>query len=224
MTATIDVSGMTILLESAATGLVEDRDRLTELDALVGDGDIGVTAELIGKTIASYTASPRETDIGKLLMNCGLEINKNSPSTFGTLLAWAFIEGGKAVLGRKTIDVEDLSLIGRGAIDGIKKRGRSNLGEKTMLDCLVPAVTAIERAVDEGNGYRIAIEAATKAAKEGAEATAGLMAVHGRAAYRQDRSVGVKDAGATAMLCMIEACGKALIGYLELQQNPGMMP
>lgn len=97
-------------------------DELRELDAVIGDGDLGVTIELGANALGSYLAAPDETDVGKMLARCGMNINKANPSTFGTLLASAFLGAGKAVQNKPNITADDLVLMGNGAIDGIKKR------------------------------------------------------------------------------------------------------
>ncbi len=190
-------------------------DELRQLDAIIGDGDLGVTVELGSMAMADYLAKPGEEDIGKLLMKCGMQINKSTPSTFGTLLASAFMEAGKAVLGCKEIQIEDLLLVGQRAIDGIKKRGKAEVGDKTMIDALVPAVEAFQQALAKGTEQEAAIEAAIKAARAGMEATIKMWAKHSRASYRKDGGVGVQDAGATAMYYLIESFGRSLVAHLE---------
>ena len=133
-------------------------DELRQLDAVIGDGDLGVTVELSGMATADYLANPGEEDIGKLLMKCGMQINKSTPSTFGTLLASAFMEAGKAVLGCKEIQLRDLLLVGQRAIDGIKKRGKAEVGDKTMLDALVPAVEVFRQALAKGTEQKAALK------------------------------------------------------------------
>ncbi len=210
----IDAKAMLALLEGAARELAERHEELTRLDALTGDGDMGITANLVSKAIIEFSASSHEADLGKLLIECGSSINKKSPSTCGTLLASGFLEAGKAVLGKMEIDAGELVVVGRGAIDGIRKRGKSDVGEKTLLDCLVPTVSAFERAVTAGGVTREAIEATIDEARVSAGKTASLAASHGRAAYREDKGVGTQDAGATAMYFMIEGFGEALISHL----------
>jgi dihydroxyacetone kinase-like protein len=190
-------------------------DELRQLDAIIGDGDLGVTVELGSMAMADYLANSGEEDIGKLLMKCGMQINKSSPSTFGTLLASAFMEAGKAVLGCKDIQLKDLLLLGQRAIDGIKKRGKAEVGDKTMIDALVPAVEAFQQALAKGTDQKAAIEAAIKAARAGMEATIMMWAKYSRASYRQDGGVGVQDAGATAMYYLIESFGRSLVAKLE---------
>ena len=87
-------------------------------------------------------------------------------------------------------------LLGKGAVEGVKKRGKAEVGDKTMLDALVPAVEAFEQALAKGTDIRMALELTMKAAKAGAEATVNMKAKYSRASYRQDGAVGLQDAGA----------------------------
>lgn len=214
MNQAFGVATVITILEEAAAAWSHHRDEVQQLDAIVGDGDMGVTMELSSKALSDCLANVGEEDIGKMLMKCGMQINRSSASTFGTLLASAFIEAGKAVLGRKEIEINDLLLVGQGAVDGVKKRGKAEVGEKTMMDTLVPALEAFQRALTEGTDLKAAIEVAIKGAREGMEATIKMKAKYSRASYRKDGGVGVQDAGATAMYYLIESFGHSLIARI----------
>ena len=95
--------------------------------------------------------------------------------------------------------------MGKGAIDGIKQRGKAEVGDKTMLDSLVPAVETFQRNLDKRESFAEALNAAVLAAEAGMQATAGMKARVGRGSYRQDGTVGVRDGGATAMYYLIES-------------------
>ena len=96
------------ILKEAAADFESHSEELRQLDAVIGDGDLGVTVELGSKALREYLDSPDEGNIGQLLMKCGLQFNKASPSTFGTLLASAFMGAGKAAAGQETIEIKDL--------------------------------------------------------------------------------------------------------------------
>jgi dihydroxyacetone kinase/dihydroxyacetone kinase-like protein len=97
----------------------------------------------------------------------------------------------------------------RAAVEGIKQRGQAELGDKTLLDALVPATDTLERELNAGNGAAAAIEAAAVTAREAAEATKDMVAKRGRAAYTGERSRGSVDAGATAVAVMLERISAA---------------
>ena len=136
---------LTAILVDMALDMKGHIDELRDLDAVIGDGDLGITVELFIQGATGYLTAPEETDIGKMLAKCGLNINKVNPSTFGTLLASAFMGAGKAVQGKTEITANDLELMANGAIAGIKQRGKAETGDKTMLDSLVPAVEAFRQ-------------------------------------------------------------------------------
>ena len=210
MSQTINAATLVDILKETASEWSRHNDELRRLDSIAGDGDLGVTVELGSKAMTDYLANPGEEDIGKLLMKCGMQINKASPSTFGTLLASAFMEAGKAVLGYQEIEFKDLLLLGNGAVNGVKKRGKAEVGDKTMLDALVPAVEVIREGLAKGNDNKVVLEGAVKAAKAGAEATVKMKAKYSRASYRPDGAVGLQDAGATATYYLIESFAQRL--------------
>ncbi len=199
------------VLKEVASDFRNHSEELRQLDAVIGDGDLGVTVELGSKALLEYLASPVEDDIGQLLAKCGLQFNKASPSTFGTLLASAFMGAGKAAMGKTKIETEELGMIADGAVDGIKKRGKSEVGDKTMLDCLGPAVEALKKELADGVGLVAALDAAVTAAEEGMKATIPMMSRHGRASWHREKTIGVQDAGATAMYYLIESFARHLI-------------
>lgn len=208
MLTTIDLAS---ILKKVATDLESHSEELRQLDAVIGDGDLGVTVELGSKALREYLASSDEDTIGQLLAKCGMQFNKASPSTFGTLLASAFMGAGKAVLGKEKIDIADTGLMGDGAIDGVKKRGKAEVGDKTMLDCLVPAVEAFKKELADGIDPEVALKDAVTAAEEGMKATIPMMSKHGRASWHRENTVGVQDAGATATYYLIESFVRHLI-------------
>jgi dihydroxyacetone kinase-like protein len=210
MSRVINTATLIDILKETASGWSHHHDELTRLDSVAGDGDLGVTVELAGKSMVDYLANPGEDDIGKILMKCGMQINKASPSTFGTLLASAFMEAGKAVLGHKEIQFKDLLPLGRSAVEGVKKRGKAEVGDKTILDALVPAVEAFGEGLAKEKDSNIILADVVKAAKSGAEATIQMKAKYSRASYRQDGAIGLQDAGATAIYYLIESFAQSL--------------
>lgn len=201
----LDAARLMAILREVAADLKSHAEELRQLDAKLGDGDLGVTVELGSQAMAGYLAASSETDVGKLLAGCGMAINKVSPSTFGTILASAFMGGGRAVMGKTQLEPKDLALIGEGAIENIRKRGKAGPGDKTVLDALLPAVETLKKKIAGGAAVQAAVEAAVKAAEDGAKATVNMKAKFGRAQWFQEGSIGVQDGGATAMYYMIRS-------------------
>jgi dihydroxyacetone kinase-like protein len=199
----LDIDSIKSVLRSVATDLKSHSEELRQLDAKVGDGDLGVTIELASQAMTDYLASSAETDIGKLLAQCGMNINKVSPSTFGTILASAFMGGGKAVVSKEKIGVNELIMIGEGAVENIKKRGKAEAGDKTLLDALIPSVESLKNSA--GQDDKQSLNDAVKSAEEGMKATVNMKARFGRAQWFKEGSVGVQDGGATAIFYMIRS-------------------
>ncbi len=193
------------VLKQVATDIKGRAEELRELDAVVGDGDLGITIELAGNAMLAFLDTSAAGNIGELLMKCGLNINKASPSTFGTLLAAAFLGAARAGANKKEITVDDLALMGGGAVDSIKMRGKADVGDKTMLDSLVPAVNALKDSLAKKAGLSQALDAAVKAAEAGMWATVKMQAKHGRASRHQAGTVEIRDGGATAMYYLIDS-------------------
>jgi dihydroxyacetone kinase-like protein len=196
------------LLLAVAAELAQHSEEIRELDARVGDGDLGITVELMAKALVEFAESSRETDIGRLLMQCGMAINRANPSTFGTIMASGFMGGGKAVAGKTSVELADWVTFGEGAIESIQSRGKASVGDKTVLDALVPAVAALKAEREKGGDERTAVWAAVRACEEGMKATAGMVAKCGKARVFREKSVGVQDGGATAMYYMLKAAAE----------------
>ena len=206
----IDAAGISTILKNVASDLKERAEELGDIDSKIGDGDLGITVGLLCNALAEYLSATYEEDIGKLLAQCGLKINAASPSTFGTILASGFIGGGKAVTGKTNLDLADLVLMGDGAIENIQKRGKAEVGGKTLLDTLVPCVNRFKEEVAKGSDIEKAISNSVTAAQEGMTSTINMRARYSRAAVFQDASIGVQDAGATAVYYIIESFARYL--------------
>lgn len=205
---TLDSGALCGLLHRAADALAEHIEEVRVLDAAIGDGDLGVTAELMSKAMVEFAASNEETDIGRLLMQCGMAINRANPSTFGTIMASGFMGGGKAVAGKTALDLSDLVTAGQAAVESIMARGKAAVGDKTMLDALMPALEALAGAHAQGEDIRVAMRAAATACESGMKSTVAMVAKCGKARVFQEKSVGIQDGGATVVFYMIEAAAR----------------
>lgn len=199
------------VLRKVASDLPGHVEEFRSLDAIIGDGDLGITTDIFSKTLKDYLASSDTEDIGKLLTGCAMRVNQASPSTFGTLLSMGFMGAGKAVAGKQEAGMQDLLAMGESAVAGIKKMGKAEAGDKTMLDTLIPAVDAFKSEMAGRAECAAALEAAVNAAKNGMEATIKMQAKHGRASWHQENSVGIQDAGATVIYYLVESFARHLM-------------
>jgi len=180
-------------------------ERLRELDAASGDGDLGVTMVIGWNAVRAALPGLVQEDIGALLAHAGMSFNKAAASTFGVLLATALMRGGRELKGLSDMGLADLIRGFEGAFQGVRERGKASVGDKTILDALAPAVEALKGAQGRGQSLADGLEAAAAAAERGAEATAGMMPHVGRASWLGQRAAEVQDPGATAVALMLRS-------------------
>lgn len=204
-----DINGIGSVLAQLKQSMDDQRDRLTELDRAMGDGDLGLTMTK-AFTVAEETASTAsETLPGKLLMRVGMAVAQAAPSTMGTLVGTGFMRGGRAIGEAERITVREMATFLRAFTDGIMERGKTKLGNKTIVDSLHPATVAMEKACAEGKSLTEALADALAAAEEGNEAAKQMKAEHGRAAVFQDQTIGKEDAGAYVGVLIIRGFASA---------------
>ena len=180
------------------------RDYLIDIDATMGDGDLGLTMSRAFAAADDQLAELEEQDPGKLLSKVGTAIAKAAPSTMGTLVATGFMRGGKAVSGIQEIGPAELASFLEAFTEGLMQRGKAAPGDKTIIDVLKPAADACRTAANNGSSLREAVRQTYEAAERGNEKAKELQAQHGRPAYYQDQSVGKPDPGAAAGLLLVQ--------------------
>ena len=202
-----------LVIRTMAKTIVENADYFAQLDSIVGDGDFGYSLRNGFEVVASdYDSWDRPTP-GAVLKKIGLTISGKVGGVSGPIWGTAFLRAGVTAGDNTELTGEDVIAMLRASIAGIKQRGDSDLGDKTLLDALVPAVDSLEAsladpatAADHGVA---AIQRAADVAVEAAEATKPMVAKRGRAAYTGERSIGSVDAGATAVGVIFQAISAA---------------
>ena len=186
---------MRAAISRALEDLATYEGELGDLDAALGDGDLGVTIAAGSKAVISAleglpdTATP--VDIARA---CAAAFADANPSTMAALVAGGLLAGSKLWDSTEDISAADASEFLAAAADSISKRGRSQIGDKTILDAMYPAVPALAGGPDTALALEAAIDAAHAAVKE----TQGMKSQRGRASWLQERSIGLQDPGATA--------------------------
>ncbi|HXX37865.1 MAG TPA: DAK2 domain-containing protein [bacterium] len=184
-------------LAAIASDVIADRDELNRLDAVAGDGDLGVTIAAVAAAVMSTVQqSPGDGDLATLLRGCGMAIARQAASTSGTLIATGFLRAAAAVARPADSETARLASAVEASVVGIQERGKAAVGDKTMLDALVPAAEALRTAADEGASLLAAVEQAAAAADRAARATVEMRPKVGRASWLADRSEGHIDPGA----------------------------
>jgi dihydroxyacetone kinase-like protein len=207
-------------LTLAGARVAAARERLTDLDAAIGDGDHGINLdrgfrELLRRLETGLLARDPPAAV---LEGAGRALIGTVGGASGALYGRGFQRAGAALLvpdgGAATPlaerSREERAVIAFGAaVDAIAALGRATTGEKTMLDALVPARAAFEAAVGSGANLELAVRRAAEAAEAGAEATIPLLATKGRASYLGERSIGHLDPGAVSSALLLRALADA---------------
>jgi dihydroxyacetone kinase-like protein len=196
-----------LIVKVIAQTAVDNETYFCQLDAVVGDGDFGYSLARGFENVLSGWDELEYEDAGGLLKKTALVLTKRIGGTSGPIWGTAFLRAGGSLSGKPEPTGDEVIAALRAAIEGIKQRGGSDLGDKTLLDALVPAVDTLE--AELGDGAATALERAAVTARESAEATKGMLAQRGRASYTGDRSRDSVDAGAVGVAVLFEAVSKA---------------
>ena len=196
-----------LVVRTIAQTAVDNETYFCELDAVVGDGDFGYSLARGFEIVIKDWDELGYTDPGSLLKKTAIVLTKRIGGTSGPIWGTAFLRAGGALSGNADPSGADVVAALRASIEGIKQRGNTDLGDKTLLDALVPAVDELEQALQEGAPD--ALQRAAAKARESAEATRGMLAQRGRASYTGERSRDSADAGAIGIAVMLEAVSKA---------------
>jgi dihydroxyacetone kinase phosphoprotein-dependent L subunit len=204
-----DLADVEAVVRTIAEVAVANEKYFGDLDAVVGDGDFGYSMARGFELVLSGWADFDRADIGTFLKKIAVTITSRIGGTSGPIWGTAFLRAGAKAGTATELSADQVIELLRASIEGIKARGKSDVGDKTLLDALVPAVDAIEERVRGGDSAVAVLKAAALVAREQAEATRGMIAKRGRAAYTGERSIGTLDAGAVAVAVMFEALADA---------------
>lgn len=200
------------ILDCISKVMSQKESELCGMDAQMGDGDLGITMRKGWKAVAEAAHTLDESDIGRLLMKCGMKLSSAAPSTMGTLMASALMSGGQALMGKNTMDSAGLADYLQGFCDGIIKRGKCQPGDRTVLDSIWPA------AQEARKHHEISImsaEAVLLASREGLESTKKMEPKFGKAAVFASKADGVEDQGAVVGFLIVQCICQYIIKLLK---------
>jgi dihydroxyacetone kinase-like protein len=210
MRASITSEDWIAIFQKMADDLEAASDQLNALDAAVGDGDQGVTMTIGFRAVRDALPGLRGQDVGTIISRVGLAFNGKAASTIGALLATGCMRAGREARGKQEVDLADLARMVEAALAGIKERGKAEVGDKTVLETLVPLSQALSADAAEGLLLVEALQHSLAAAEEGMKSTIPLRSKIGRASWLADRTVGHQDPGATSFYLM----WKSTVDYL----------
>lgn len=202
-----------LVIKTMTRTIIDNAEYFAHLDSIVGDGDFGYSLRNGFEVVDSDYDTFDRSSVGTLLKKIGFVISGKVGGVSGPIWGTAFLRAGVAAGDKTQLAPEDVIAMLRAAIGGIMQRGNSSVGDKTLLDALVPATDSLEAsfadpatAADHGV---TAIQTAADVAVKAAEDTVSMQAMRGRAAYTGERSIGSVDAGATAIGVILQAIASA---------------
>jgi len=201
MSETIDAATLRRLIETVATAVIDHADELTALDQAIGDGDHGLNMKRGFEAVRADAALLADKPLPDALRAIGTQLVMKVGGASGPLYGTLFM-----ALGKEIAAAPDLASAFARAVEAVKARGKSQPGQKTMLDVLVP----VQLALQEG-GPDLLVRLPV-VATEAADATVPMLAVRGRASFLGERSVGHMDPGARSAELMVAAVCRELKG------------
>lgn len=187
---------------------VENEAYFCDLDSVAGDGDFGFSlARGFEVVLESWDGYDRSSPAA-FLSAVALTMSGRMGGTSGPIWGTAFLRAASAIRDKADLTAADAVAMLNAAIEGIKARGGADVGDKTLLDALVPLTESLSRNVDAGKPPALIASEGALAAREAAEATSSLVARRGRASYTGERSVGSPDPGAVAVAVIAERVAK----------------
>ena len=186
----------------------EHRAELVALDTAIGDGDHGTNMNRGMTKALEKLGAAEQPDPGAVLKTVAMALVSSVGGAAGPLYGTLFLQMGGALAGNDEVDLKAYAAAWRKGLEGVQSRGKAQLGDKTMVDALTPAVEALESASDLQTGLRAAVQAA----EEGMKATTPLVARKGRASYLGERSKDHQDPGATSTYYLFKSAAEALAG------------
>lgn len=198
------------MIRAAADLIHANEKQLSALDSATGDGDHGMTITKIMDAAVAATKAGAGGNIAELLEKVGWEVMCVDGGSAPPLLGSFFAGMGEGAAGQKQLNAAGLAAALEAGIAGIRQHSQAQVGDKTMMDALLPAVEAVRAAVAGEKDVSAALREAAEAARRGAEATKDMVAKFGRARNLGDRTKGHQDPGATSVAFIFEGFAKAV--------------
>jgi phosphoenolpyruvate---glycerone phosphotransferase subunit DhaL len=202
----IDRDSTLAWMTAFADEMSEHRQELVRLDTAIGDGDHGTNMNRGMQKALEKLSVAEPADAGAVLKTVAMTLISTVGGAAGPLYGTLFLQLGNALAGETEVDLASFGAAWRKGLEGVQSRGKAELGDKTMVDALGPAVEALEQAADLDGG----LSAAAQAAQQGMHATTPLVARKGRASYLGERSADHQDPGATSTYYLFKSAAEAL--------------
>lgn len=193
-----------VVVENLVTVIQENKTYLSDVDGLIGDGDHGINMNK-GFTMCGERLEGVEANLSESMKTLGRVLLTEIGGSMGPLYGTFFNRMAKRCKAEEAIDKNVFGDMLRQAAAGISELGDAKVGDKTLMDVLIPASEAYDKALEAGKDFEGCLEDMKKAAEAGWQSTKDLVAKIGRASRLGERSRGVLDAGATSCNLMLQS-------------------
>lgn len=210
----LDYTGLTRMLLGAVAQIRENPKWLSELDSYGGDGDHGTTMLRAMENLKKALEASKSDRMDALLGEVAWAVMGTDGGATGPLFGSFFMGMAEGAVGKESLDAATLAGVFEAGLASLGRQTRAQVGDKTVVDALVPAVRAAREAADKGLGLVAVLEAAAKAAAMGASGTRDLQPRLGRAKNARQQSVGHEDPGAVSVSLIFK-------GFVEGVQSDG---
>ena len=206
MKENINVNDFIKILSDICTTIEREKDYLSELDRAIGDGDHGVTMS-IGWTAVKEKLNSIDPNDGfqKICTQIANSFLSAVGASAGPLYATALMRGGIAIKDKEVLDTISFSIFLDAAANGIKERGKAEIGDKTMLDVWMPAAAEMKKQANSDSNLIDAFKATVNRAENAMNETKNLISKKGRSSKLGDRSIGHIDPGAASSFVIINS-------------------
>jgi phosphoenolpyruvate---glycerone phosphotransferase subunit DhaL len=197
-------------IRAFAAAVAENKEYLTELDSAIGDADHGINMNRGMQAVLAKMDAGESADIGALLKTVGMTLVSTVGGAGGPLYGTLFLQMGTSAAGKSDLSGDDWAAALAAGVEGVQRRGKAELGDKTMIDALVPGVEAVRSALADGSTLDEALRRSADATRDGMTATIPLVARKGRASYLGERSANHQDPGATSSWLLLRTAAETL--------------
>ena len=197
-------------LKAVAQSIADNKDYLTELDAAIGDADHGINMNRGFQKVITQLPQIESKDIGTILKTVSMTLISSVGGASGPLYGTFFLRASTTATGKEKLNAIELIDLLKAGVAGVIQRGKANLGDKTMIDALSPAIDTLASEIEQGTNLTDALQQAVVRAEKGVEETIPMIAKKGRASYLGERSIGHKDPGAVSSYLILQCLQEAI--------------
>ena len=203
-----------VIVENLVATIKANVEMLTEVDGKIGDGDHGINMNK-GFTITGKRLEGKDLDFSEAIGVLGDVLVSEIGGSMGPIYGSLFLELSEGCSNLEEIGKETYLAMWEAALEAVLSLGSAKLGDKTMLDTMIPAVETLKRSVSEGESFSECLKDMSVAAEAGMKSTKDLVAKVGRSARLGERSRGVLDAGAVSCNLVVETMTTTIITLLN---------